>query len=107
METDTLFGSSTLNKPIRFRGMTSLQIGIGGIITIVLILFITISGTPFIGLPILIGIWILLLKGPLKKLNQEHKKGTPNYIGSYLNFSSTPKKILDKDLVFSHLITEK
>lgn len=107
MKTDTLFGSSTLNKPIRFRGMTSLQVGIGGVITIVIILVTSISGTPFIGLPILVGIWIVLLNGPLKKLNQEHKKGTPNYIGSYLNFSGTPKKIFDKDLVFSHLITKK
>lgn len=97
-------GLSRLNKPIRFYGLTSLQLGGSVLTTIILFIVLSTAKMSLLGLFILSGVWIILLKGPLKKLNQEYKKGTPNYLSSYLTFSSTPKRIRDKHSIFSFII---
>lgn len=101
------YGLSQLNKPIRFRGLSSLQLGAAVLGSIVLFMILSISGQSFIGLFGLLAAWIILLKGPLKKLNKEHKKGTPNYVESYFIFSSVPKKIRDKETIFQFLINKE
>lgn len=103
-ELKVFYGLSQLNKPIRFRGLSSLQLGASVLGSIVVFMVMSTSGLSLVGLFSLTGGWIILLKGPLKKLNQEHKKGTPNYVESFFMFSSTPKKIRDKEVIFNHLI---
>ncbi len=93
-----------INKPIRFWGLSSLQLGGMILTTMVVFLGTVIAKQAVTGIIILLGIWISLVQFVIKKLNKEHKKGTPDYMASYFVHSAMPKKITDKNLIFSFIL---
>lgn len=93
-----------INKPIRFWGLSSLQLGGMILATLLIFLFTVISKQALTGLIILSAAWIFLIQVVIKKLNKEHKKGTPDYISSYFINKSLPRKITDKNFTFSFLL---
>lgn len=96
-----------MNKPMKFMGLSSLQmfvvVGLLGIVVIVCTSFIK----THVVVPILIdGVLLIPIFFISQKLKIEHKKGNSDYFGSYLAFFTTPKKIIDKNKIFSFLINE-
>lgn len=104
MEDEFYFGLSKMNKPIRFAGLSSLQLGGSILLSVTIFLVMATSKMALFGLFVLITIWIVLIKFIFKKLIKEHKKGTPDYINSYFALRGTPKAIVDRNFIFSFLI---
>jgi len=96
-----------MNKPMKFMGLSSLQLFIViGILGLVMLVCMSFLKTPFI-IPLVIdGILFVPIFLISKKLGKEHKKGNSDYYGSYVAYMSTPKKIIDKNKIFSFLVNE-
>lgn len=93
-----------VNKPIRFFGLSPVQftiIALSGAIIILILLFKGVN--PFIMIIalfiiVIVAVWILA------KLRAATKKGNPDFIKSYFIKSNTPKKIVDRNRYFKHII---
>jgi hypothetical protein len=92
-----------MNRPLRLAGFKSLQLGlILGMMGISAVVVISIAG--FIGFFFVEGIIVLPVILLSRKLQIEQKKGNYDFINSYMSFTSTPKKILDKNRCLKFLI---
>ena len=96
-----------MNKPMKFMGFSSYQLFIVvGLLGVVVIVCTSFLKTKFI-VPLLIdGMLFVPAYMISKKLTAEHKRGNSNYFGSYVSYMSTPRKVIDKNKIFSFLINE-
>lgn len=96
-----------MNKPMKFMGLSSMQLFISiGILGFIIVISTTIFHlSPLV--PFLIdGVIFIPIFFGSKKLAAEHKKGNSTYLGSYFAFMNTPKKIIDKNKIFSFIVNE-
>jgi c-di-AMP phosphodiesterase-like protein len=93
-----------MNRPIRFFGLSSLQLGGLFVLTAIVIVIMITSNTSPIVIVILLAGLLLSFSILFGKLNKEHKKGNPNYMQGLSVQSTTPQKIVDKQKIFSKLI---
>lgn len=104
MEDILYYTMPKINKPIRFWGLSSLQLGGMILVTMVVFLGTVITKQAVTGVIILSSAWVFIIQVVIKKLNKEHKRGTPDYMSSYFIYAALPKKITDKNLIFSFLL---
>lgn len=104
MEDTLYYTMPKINEPIRFWGLSSLQLGGMILATMVVFLGTVIARQAVTGAVILSSAWIFIIQIVIKKLNKEHKKGTPDYMASYFVYTALPRKITDKNMIFSFLL---
>ncbi len=93
-----------INRPIKFSGLSSGQLGafiLGNFTLLIVSVFMRISPFLIIGI---IGAIVVVSKRFFKKLDEEHKKGNPDYLAGKNVAKSTPRKITDQKRVFKILI---
>lgn len=96
-----------INKPMRFYGLSSGQLGLFVLIIVLVILaciFLRVNSF------IMIVLIAAILSGGsflFERLKKEHKAGNPNYLAGLRVSNSTPKKIVDKYRVFNMLIKKE
>jgi c-di-AMP phosphodiesterase-like protein len=93
-----------MNRPIRFFGLSSLQLGGLFVIAAIIIVIMITSNAGVLFIVTLIACMLLLFSLLFSKLNKEHKRGNPNYAQGVSVQSATPRKVVDKKRIFNHLI---
>jgi len=96
-----------INRPIKFFGLTSLQLGgVCLIVALLIILMIAANKNP-VAIIFFVVVVISGLSFLLGKLNVEHKKGNPDYLVGEQVKTATPKKIKDGKKIFGFLMKHK
>ncbi|MBP5449013.1 MAG: hypothetical protein J6Y01_02745 [Spirochaetales bacterium] len=90
-----------MNRPIKFFGLSSLQFLLLTVVGMVVIIVMIFQRLPTL---VIVGVVVAVIVGftaAVGKLNQEYKKGNPDYITSQSIKGATPKKIIDKHKFFN------
>jgi hypothetical protein len=96
-----------MNKPMKFMGLSSTQLFItAGSFGFVMVICISVLKVSVLVPFFIDSVFFVPVYFISKKLAKEHKKGNSTYLGSYLAFTSTPKKIIDKNKIFSFIVNE-
>lgn len=93
-----------VNRPIRFWGLSPIQFTIIALVGAIIVIILIFKQIHPILLMSMIAVMIYVFVLLFTKLKEHHKKGNPNYLQGLSIKSSTPKKVIDKGLVFKNLI---
>lgn len=107
MEEQTYNSCVKMNKPIRFFGLSSLQVIVLFVCVTASILFLMMAGLNLMITLLIFGGECYGISILATKLNTAHKKGTPDFFGAYSTFKYTPRKITDQNFLFKFLIKNK